>query len=80
MGISRISKINSVGVQIHQKPYTSLYNAKKQPYRANEQMMVDKFKVDIYNETIDEVLKHIPYNEQYLFLKDVFKELGLRED
>lgn len=81
MSTSRISKVTSVSAQLHNKPYNNLYEQKKQkPYRANEQILVDKAVVDKYNELITEVLETMPYSEAWKLLRTVFVEMGIRKE
>lgn len=77
MSISKASKMNGVAAQLHQKPADCGYGSKKIPF---EQRLEEADKTDEWNERITEVLKEIPDNKEYLLLRKVFTECGLREE
>lgn len=77
MSISRISKLNGVATQLHQKPADCGYGRKKIPF---EQRLEEADKVDEWNERITEVTRELPNNQEYRLLRKVFIECGLRKE
>ena len=77
MSISRISKMNGVASQLHQKPADCGYGRKKISF---EQCLAEADKVAEWNERITEVTRELPNNQEYRLLRKVFIECGLREE
>lgn len=78
MSIGRISKLNGVATQLHQKPKDCGYGGKT--YKPFEQRLAGEIKVDEWNERITEVLREIPNNTEYLLLRKAFIECELRKE
>lgn len=72
------TKQNGVSVLIHKKPYDCLYEKKsiraKPSEQYNEQVIAE------YNERITEVLREIPNHENWLLIRKIFIECGLRKE
>lgn len=73
------SKQNGLSTQISKKPYDCVYEKKGIRNAPREQVLVDKFKVDIVNHLVNEMLETDPTLETAIAVKKVQEYYGLRE-
>lgn len=73
------SKQNGLSTQISKKPYDCVYEKKGIRNAPREQVLVDKFKVDIVNHLVNEMLSTDQTLETALAVKKVQEYYGLRE-
>ena len=72
------TKQNGVSALIRKKPYDCLYE--KKSIKAKPGKRYDEEKIDDYNEKITEVLSNIPNSSEWLLLRKVFIDCGLRKE
>lgn len=74
------SKQNSLSMQISKKPYDCVYEKKGIRNAPREQVLVDKFKVDIVNHLVNEMLSTDQTLETALAVSRVFTYLEIRKE
>lgn len=79
LSISRISKLNGVATQLHNKPSDCGYGGKV--ITKIELTDYEKVQKEAYwNDQITEVLREIPDHQGYLLLRKAFIDMGIRKE